>query len=462
MHFINENYINSLLDDESLLNEQLQLDIINKGTAARGLTLRESAVLLSIDKPEVLEQLFQAAKDVKERIYGSRIVLFAPLHTTNKCANNCLYCAFRNDNDEIVKRDLTLQEIEAEADFLLREGHKRIVLVIGEITSIADIKRTGEAVRSIIGKNYNGSSIRKLTVSSSPLDLLSFRLLKSYGVSAYHSVIETYNFAAFRKMYGHSPRSIYELKLFNTDRALQVGIEDVGIGVLLGLADYKFETLALLAHASDLEFKYGIGPHTVTIPRLIPGNSVPELDPPYFVDDLSYKKLTAVIRLSLPYTGIILSTRENAEFRSELLSIGITEMSTGSRYLPGNFRETREKMTGAQYDQFRSGDYRRLDEIIKDCASHGYIPSLCTACSRTLRTGINYLEIVKEGGIRKICIKNSISSLSEYVKYFSSDETRECCNEIIETEIKKAGEKAGNKLRDIILEVEKGEKDIYF
>jgi 2-iminoacetate synthase len=463
MHFINENYINSLIEDESLLNEEMQRDIIRKGIESKGLTLRESAALLHINDPDILEELFHSAKEVKEKIYGNRLVMFAPMYLTNTCVNNCLYCAFRRDNKQLIRKTLTMDEIQEEAEFLIKQGHKRLLLVCGEHPKKADVEYIGEAIQRIYALNFNNGNIRRINVNTAPLDVHNFRLLKTYGIGTYQCFQETYHYSTYKLMHKDGPKSNYEWRLFAMDRALQAGIDDVGIGALFGLTDYKFETLALLSHAFDLDFKYGIGPHTISIPRLEPALNAPAaMNPPYAVDDLSFKKLVAVIRLAVPYTGVILSTRERAELRRDLFNVGVSQISAGSRTSPGSYLQKENNSNASQLEQFQLGDHRSLDEVVKDCTSLGYMPSFCTACYRSQRTGDRFMELAKTGSIGKICVPNALSTFREYLNDYASDDTRTAGNEFLESEINKAKGPQKRKIEEMIKKVDAGERDVFF
>jgi 2-iminoacetate synthase len=292
MEFINETLINSLLEDEKLNDENLQREIIIKASDAKGLTLKESAALLNITNPNILEELYHKAKEVKEKIYGNRLVLFAPLYVTNLCVNNCLYCAFRKDNTELIRKTLTIDEIEAEARYLVLTGQKRILVVAGEHPKKASMEFLGEAIDRIYSINIDGNNIRRLNVNTAPLSVEDFKLLKTFGIGTYQCFMETYHYQTYKEMHLSGPKSDYAWRLYAMDRALQAGIDDVGVGALFGLTDYKFETLALLMHAADLDSKFGIGPHTISIPRLEPALNAPAaMNPPHAVDDLSFKKL---------------------------------------------------------------------------------------------------------------------------------------------------------------------------
>jgi len=462
MEFINENYIAYLLENQDLLAENYQRDLIKKGAEAKGLNLKEAAALLNINSPELLDELFYTAKNVKEKIYGNRLVLFAPLYVTNLCVNNCLYCAFRKDNKELKRRTLTLDEIEAEARYLVLTGQKRILLVSGEHPKKVSMEFIGEAINRIYSINIDGNNIRRLNVNTAPLSLEDFKLLKSFGIGTYQCFQETYHYHTYREMHPDGPKKDYAWRLYAMDRALQAGIDDVGIGALFGLTNYKFETLALLSHAFDLDYKYGIGPHTISIPRLEPALNAPTaLNPPHAVDDISFKKLVAVIRLSVPYTGIILSTRERAELRRELFEVGVSQISAGSKTAPGAYKESVESINEHELEQFQLGDHRSLDEVVKDIASLGYMPSFCTACYRSQRTGDRFMELAKTGNIGKICVPNAMTTFKEYLNDFASYETKTIGENFLQQELYKINGVTKKKTETMIEKVNAGERDIY-
>ncbi|MGE5400320.1 MAG: [FeFe] hydrogenase H-cluster radical SAM maturase HydG [Ignavibacteriales bacterium] len=462
MEFIDETYIHSLLNDASLRDTSYQSEIISKAKEAQGLTLKESAALLNITSPEVQAELFSAAMEVKEKIYGNRIVLFAPLYFTNVCINNCLYCAFRRDNKELKRKSLTLDEIEEEAKLLVQQGQKRILLVAGEHPKKSELSFIGQAVERVYSVKVGNGNIRRININTAPLSLDNFRTLKSFGIGTYQCFQETYHYDTYRLMHPDGPKSDYAWRLYAMDRALQAGIDDVGIGALFGLTDYKFETLGLLNHAFNLDAKYGIGPHTISVPRLEPALNAPAaVNPPHAVDDVSFKKIVAVLRLAVPYTGIILSTREKAELRRELLSVGVSQISAGSRTSPGAYKESRESLQQHEMEQFQLGDHRSLDEVVRDCCSLGYLPSFCTACYRSSRTGDRFMELAKSGNIGKICVPNALSTFEEYLLDFASDGTKYAGEEFLMAEVEKESGVTKNKAKEMIGKIKSGERDVY-
>ncbi len=462
MQFINEEYINALLEDEKLNDEELQKDILRKASEAKGLTLKESAALLKACSPDVLDELFRMAKEVKEKIYGNRLVLFAPLYFTNLCVNNCLYCAFRKDNRQLKRRSLTVDEIEEEARVLVLQGHKRILMVCGEHPKKAAVEFIGEAIERIYNINYNGNNIRRVNVNVAPLSLEDFKRLKSFGIGTYQCFQETYHYETYKVMHPEGPKKDFSWRLYAMDRALQAGIDDVGIGSLFGLTDYRFETLALLTHAFDLDSKYGIGPHTISVPRLEPALNAPAaVNPTYAVDDLSFKKIVAVIRLAVPYTGIILSTRERPELRRDLFNVGVSQISAGSRTAPGSYNESKESLNEHELEQFQLGDHRCLDEVVRDCTALGYLPSFCTACYRSHRTGDRFMELAKSGNIGKICTPNALTTFKEYLNDFASADTKAVAEKFFDEEVKNINGVTGKKLSKMLAQIDAGERDVY-
>ncbi len=463
MEFIDEGYISSLLEEKKLNDPLRQKEIIQKSRDAKGLTLEESAALLNITDPEISEELFHVAREVKETIYGNRLVLFAPLYITNQCVNNCLYCAFRRDNKELKRKTLSLEEIHQEIEFLVKQGHKRILVVCGEHPKKSGMEYIGETIKTIYEVNFNGGNIRRVNANTAPLSIDDFKLLKSFGIGTYQCFQETYHYSTYLQMHVDGPKRDYAWRLYAMDRALQAGIEDVGIGALFGLTDYKFETLAMLSHAFNLDNKFGIGPHTISVPRIEPALNAPvSHKPPFAVDDFSFKKLIAVIRLAVPYTGIILSTRERAEVRRELFKVGVSQISAGSRTSPGAYKESVESMDEHDMEQFQLGDHRTLDEVVKDTCELGFLPSFCTACYRSDRTGDRFMELAKSGNIGKLCVPNALSTFQEYVNDFASGGTKLAAEKFIEREIGSLEGATKRKTEEMIKKVNDGEHDVFF
>lgn len=463
MEFIDEIKINGFIKDKNLNNLHLQKEILQKAKNAKGLTLQESTALLNITDKELLEELYNVAKEVKEKIYGNRLVLFAPLYVTNLCVNNCMYCAFRRDNKELTRKTLTIDEVRTETEFLVGQGHKRVLLVCGEHPKKASMDFIGGCVKTIYDVNIKGGNIRRVNVNAAPMSVEDFRTLKSFGIGTYQCFQETYHFDTYISMHTDGPKRDFAWRLYAMDRAIEAGIDDVGIGALFGLTDWKFETLALLNHAFNLDQRFGIGPHTMSVPRLEPAFNAPaSAKPPYAVDDADFKKLIAVIRLAVPYTGIILSTRERAELRRELFTVGVSQISAGSRTSPGAYKESQESMHRHEMEQFQLGDHRTLDDVVKDVCELGYMPSFCTACYRSDRTGDRFMEFAKSGTINLMCVPNAISTFQEYTNDFASKETKQTAESFIKSEIEKLEGATKNKTEKMVKRVNNGEKDVFF
>lgn len=463
MEFIDEVKISSLIADEKLSSTDLQKEILQKSKDAKGLTLQESAALLKISEKELLEELYQTAKEIKEKIYGNRLVLFAPLYVTNVCVNNCMYCAFRRDNKELTRKTLSIEEVRQETEYLVGQGHKRVLLVCGEHPKKASMDFIGECVKTIYNVSVNNGNIRRINVNAAPMSIEDFKTLKSFGIGTYQCFQETYHYDTYMKMHPDGPKRDYAWRLYAMDRAMEAGIDDVGVGALFGLTDWKFETLALLSHAFNLDQRYGIGPHTMSVPRLEPAFNAPATDkPPFAVNDGDFKKLIAVIRLAVPYTGIILSTRERAELRRDLFNVGVSQISAGSRTSPGAYQESKESLREHEMEQFQLGDHRTLDEVVNDVCELGYMPSFCTACYRSDRTGDRFMEFAKNGTINLMCVPNAISTFQEYTNDFASEKTKETAQEFIKSEMEKLEGATKNKTEKMVKRVNNGEKDVFF
>jgi len=461
MEFIDEKLINSLLEDETLKNKELQKNIILKAREKKGISIKECAALLNIEDENIYKELFNAAEEIKESIYGNRLVMFAPMYLTNACVNNCLYCAFRRDNKEISRSTLTLEEVHDEAMALIKQGHKRLLLVCGEHPKESNLDFVGKAIETIYKIDYNGNNIRRVNVNIAPLTTEEFKILHSFEIGTYQIFQETYRYDTYKDMHPSGPKKDYAFRLHAPERAFEAGIDDLGIGALFGLTDYKFETLALMMHANYLDDTLGVGPHTVSIPRLEPATNAPAaLQPPHAVDNLSFKKLVAIIRLALPYTGLILSTREKPDYRRELFHVGVSQISAGSKTSPGSYNEDGEKEPALE--QFQLGDHRSLDEVVNDVCELGYLPSFCTACYRSGRTGDRFMELAKSGNIGKICNPNALATFKEYLLDFASEETIKHGEDALKEQVEELPEKDKKITKKMIDKLDKGERDVYF
>jgi 2-iminoacetate synthase len=432
-------------------------EILARAGDLKGLEMEDVAVLSSISDPELLGALFATARDVKDAIYGARLVLFAPLYVSNMCSNDCLYCAFRVRNKELKRRALTQDEIRHEVELLVDEGHKRVLLVAGESYPKQGFQYVLDSVASIYSVKKGHGEIRRVNVNVAPLSVDEFRALKATGIGTYQLFQETYHRDTYKAVHLGGKKRDFDWRVTAMHRAMEAGIDDVGIGVLFGLADWRFELLAMLQHIRELERVFGVGPHTISMPRLEPalGSDVAS-DPPRPVSDIDFRKIVAILRLAVPYTGMIMSTRETPNLRRETFALGISQISAGSRTNPGGYAED-EKFDTAQ---FQLGDHRSLDEVIRDVAELGYIPSFCTACYRLGRTGMDFMDLAKPGDIKHHCDPNALSTFLEYLEDYGSDATRATGEDLI---VRKTGEMDPVRrahTQKMLDEVRAGERDV--
>lgn len=431
-------------------------DILAKAALCGGLSFSEVAVLSSISDPAQLEALFDVAKQVKEKIYGKRLVVFAPLYISNLCGNECTYCAFRAKNKSLKRRALTIPEITQETEILVNQGHKRVLLVAGESYPQEGFSYVTKAVEAIYGVKCGKGEIRRVNVNVAPLNLEQFKELKACGIGTYQLFQETYHHETYKNVHVGGKKADYDWRITAMDRAMEAGIDDVGIGVLFGLFDWRFEVLALLQHIAHLENKFGVGPHTLSVPRLEPAvGSDLATHPPQAVSDIDFRKIVAILRLAVPYTGIIMSTRENPNMRQETFALGVSQISAGSRTNPGGYAEGEEFA-----EQFQLGDHRELDEVIKDIAELGYVPSFCTGCYRLGRTGKDFMDLAKPGDIRMHCEPNALSTFQEYLIDYAKPETVVTGEKLIAEILSTMEEKAATRADGLVQQVKSGKRDV--
>lgn len=432
--------------------------VLAKARALGGLDDAEMAVLMGVSDPELLAELYAAAREVKERIYGNRLVLFAPLYISNLCCNECSYCAFRARNRELVRRALTQEEIALEVRHLVEEGHKRILMVAGEASPKEGFSYILKSIETIYATAAGHGEIRRVNVNIAPLSLDEFRLLKGASIGTYQLFQETYHRPTYARVHLGGKKVDYDWRITAMDRAMEAGIDDVGVGVLFGLFDWRYELLALKQHIEHLERVFGIGPHTISVPRLEPASgSDMAAHPPQPVSDTDFRKLVAILRLAVPYTGIIMSTRETAELRRETFALGVSQISAGSRTNPGGYSDE-ERFDASQ---FSLGDHRPLDEVIRDVASLGYVPSFCTACYRLGRTGADFMDLAKPGEIRRHCQPNALATFQEYLSDYASAETRAVGEALIAKTLAELEEPLRSTTRKMVEAVRAGARDVY-
>ncbi len=459
--FIDDAEITTILAENTQPDPGNIRAILAKAKTLSGLSIAEVAALMPITDPALLAEMFATARDVKNAIYGRRIVLFAPLYISNLCGNECLYCAFRATNTEVKRRALTQEQIAAETKILIEQGHKRILLVAGEsYPAQQGFDYVLDAIRTIYSVKSGPGEIRRVNANVAPLTTEEFKRLKEAGIGTYQLFQETYNRDTYKKVHIGGKKTDYNWRVTAFDRAMESGIDDCGIGVLFGLHDWKYEVLAMFQQIRHLEQTFGVGPHTISVPRIEPavGSSMADR-PPAVVEDDDFKKIVAILRLAVPYTGIIMSTRETADLRRELFALGVSQISGGSRTNPGGYSEA-----GLQEDteaQFSLGDQRSLDEVILDVAKLGLVPSFCTGCYRLGRTGKDFMDLARPGDIRHHCDPNACSTFEEYLMDYASPETKSVGEALIDRAVQEMEPEARTRTERMVAEVRSGKRDVY-
>ncbi|MBU0744661.1 MAG: [FeFe] hydrogenase H-cluster radical SAM maturase HydG [Gammaproteobacteria bacterium] len=458
LSIINANKIQSSLVDSATENPSQIREILAKALEFKGLNLQEVAQLTTTKSPELLKEIFAAANRVKEEIYGRRVVIFAPLYVSNLCSNECLYCAFRVSNRDLKRRVLSLSEIKSEVESLVNQGHKRLLLVSGETYPQDDFQYILDAIKAVYEVANQHGEIRRVNVNLAPLDTDDFKRLKDAAIGTYQLFQETYHRDTYSQVHVSGKKADYDWRLSVFDRAIPSGIDDVGIGALFGLYDWRFEVLALLEHSNYLQNKYGVGPHTISVPRLEPalGSHIAS-HPLAPVSDIDFCKIVAILRLAIPYTGIIMSTRESLQMRQQTLALGVSQISAGSRTNPGGYSDA-----GLTDDsQFSLGDHRSLDDVVRDVASLGYIPSFCTACYRLGRTGEDFMGLAKHGNIKQICAPNAIATFAEYLNNTASEATKIVGHKLIQSKLELMSDETRNLSEKLLARLASGQKDVY-
>ena len=403
-------------------------EILEKAALLKGLSHREAAILMECTDPATQERIFSLAADIKQRFYGNRIVLFAPLYLSNYCVNGCVYCPYHAKNKTIPRRKLSQEEIASEVSALIRTGHKRLAVEAGEDPVHNPLEYILDSIKTIYSVNERGNSIRRVNINIAATDVESYRKLKAAGIGTYILFQETYNKEQYQRLHPTGPKSNYCWHTEAMDRAQEGGCDDVGIGVLFGLAGYKYELVGLLMHAEHLEARFGVGPHTISVPRICPADDISVEDFKDALPDQVFRKLVAVLRVAVPYTGMIVSTRESARMREQLLHCGISQISGGSRTSVGGYTTTERHDETAQFDV---SDTRPLDEVVRWLLENDHIPSFCTACYREGRTGDRFMSLCKSGKISLCCTPNALMTLKEYLVDYASPATREVGERLI-------------------------------
>ncbi|MEO3945455.1 [FeFe] hydrogenase H-cluster radical SAM maturase HydG [Gorillibacterium sp. CAU 1737] len=465
--FIEDSEILDSLEDakKKALDRTYLLALLEKARACKGLTHREAAVLLEVADEELLEEIYHSARTIKETIYGNRIVLFAPLYISNYCVNNCEYCGYKHSNDEFVRRKLTMEELADEVRVLQELGHKRLVVEAGEDPVNCDIDYVVEAIHTIYSVKVDNGSIRRVNVNIAAASIEDYRKLRDAEVGTYILFQETYHRPTYAALHKQGPKHDYDWHTTAMDRAQLGGLDDVGVGVLYGLYDFKYDTIAMLMHAEHLEERFGVGPHTLSVPRMREAVGVNLNTYPYLVQDEDFKKIVAVLRLAVPYAGMILSTREEPAFRDQVIQLGISQISAGSSTGVGGYMEAKlhKEEEPREKPQFEVSDHRSPEEIIRGLCRDGYVPSYCTACYREGRTGDRFMRLAKSGQIHNVCQPNSLLTFKEYLLDYADDETRRMGEAIIAKGIEDIPKEAARRAtRDRLARIEQGERDLRF
>ncbi|MBU4347212.1 [FeFe] hydrogenase H-cluster radical SAM maturase HydG [Patescibacteria group bacterium] len=455
MSIINEGKIQELMILQTSRSEVRE--ILQKGEEMRGLDLDDCAKLLSIQDSELLEMLFASAKKVKIAIYGPRIVLFAPLYCSNFCVNNCEYCAFHVRN-QAPRKKLTLDEVKEQAEILEAMGHKRLLLEFGEHPIENPIDYVVDVIKTIYATKKGQGEIRRVNVNIAATTVENYRRLKEAGIGTYQLFQETYHKPTYKKMH-HGPKADYERQITALLKAFEAGIDDLGIGVLFGLYDFRFEVLSLVQYAQFMDKILGVGPHTISVPRFQSAHTV-NIDLKYQVSDQDFLKLIAILRLAVPYTGMIISTREKPEIRRQAFAVGISQASAASKTQPGGYSQNGKQTAEGQ---FNLNDHRSLDEVVEDICSLGYLPSFCTSCYRTGRTGDYFMKLAKSGKIHKLCQPNALLTFKEYLLDYASAKTKKIGEQTIMNQLNLIKvEPAKKRLAEYLKRIEQGERDLYF
>ena len=466
--FINEPLVRQHLADTAAVPGSELEAIIETARRAEGLTAKEVAALIQVEDEALLEKMYAAALEIKQKIYGQRLVLFAPLYLSNYCVNSCVYCGYHCES-QAVRKKLTMAEIREEVIALEELGHKRLMLDMGEDPVLTPIEYVTEAMRTIYDTIQDNGAIRRVNVQIAATTVEDYRKLKTAGIGTYILFQETYHRETYAKMHPAGPKSDYDWHTTAMDRAMEGGIDDVGMGVLFGLYDYRFEMVALMLGIKHLVEKFGVGPHTLSMPRMRAAEHVNLSTFPYLVNDQQFKKIVAVMRLAVPYTGMILSTREQPDFRDEVIALGISQMSAGSCVGVGGYKQQADRYKGIltsiadNTPQFQVADHRSPDEILRHICEAGYIPSYCTACYRKGRTGDRFMALAKTGEIQNVCQPNALLTFKEYLMDYASPETRAIGEKAIEKHLALIKDP---KVRQLTIQelakIEKGVRDLYF
>lgn len=442
-------------------NEENVREVIQKSLSKQRLSMRDVALLVNTTEPELIEMIKEGAKTLKEKVYGNRIVLFAPMYIGNKCSNNCQYCGFRSTNKQAVRKTLNEKEIIQNVEALEENGQKRLILVYGEHREYSP-EYIAETVRTVYKVKKGNGEIRRVNVNAAPLDIEGFKTVKDAGIGTYQVFQETYHPETYKRYHPSGKKSDYNYRLNALDRAFEAGIDDVGIGALFGLYDWRFEVLGLVRHVNHLEACYNVGPHTISFPRLQDASDI-HIDDKYLVSEEEFVRLIAILRLAVPYTGMILTAREPRHVRNEVLQFGCSQIDAGTKIELGAYAEDFKKSQNLDKEQFLIHDDRSLNDVIEELLENEFLPSFCTACYRNGRTGEHFMEFSVPGFIKRYCTPNAILTLAEYLEDYAPEHTQTKGWHVIEKNIEQLN--GFNRKEELLNRIEKikaGERDLYF
>jgi 2-iminoacetate synthase len=461
--FIDSNEIWNYINNTEVTDERVQ-QIINKSLNKERLTLEETAVLVNANDPDQVEMIKEGARKLKEKVYGNRIVLFAPLYIGNRCTNNCKYCGFRASNKDAVRKTLSDEEIIKEVEALEDNGQKRLILVYGEHPDYSP-EYIAHTVRTTYDVKKGNGEIRRVNINAAPLDIEGFRTVKEAGIGTYQVFQETYDREAYSWYHLGGKKKDYDYRLTSLDRAQEAGLDDVGIGALFGLYDWRFEVLALVRHTVHLEACYNVGPHTISFPRIKDATTLNITDK-YEVSDKDFTKLVAILRLAVPYTGLILTAREDPKVRREVMQFGVSQIDGGTKIELGEYSKSQNEDQNLNREQFKIADDRSLGDVIDELLDQKYLPSFCTACYRLGRTGEHFMEFSVPGFIKRYCTPNAMLTLAEYIMDYATGEVAEKGWRRIEDELQQLenGEFKVDtaEIRNRIEKIKQGKRDLYF
>lgn len=460
--FIDESEIWEILDTAEPTKENVRA-VIQKSLSKNRLSMQETALLLKTEDPELIEEIKVGARTLKENVYGDRIVIFAPLYVGNKCVNNCTYCGFRASNKKQKRTTLNEVQLRSEVKSLEDNGQKRLILVYGE-HPMYNADFIADSVRTVYSVKSGNGEIRRVNINAAPLDIEGFKTVKASAIGTYQIFQETYHREAYAKYHISGQKSNFDWRLTGLDRAQEALIDDVGIGALFGLYDWKYEVLGLIRHVNHFEACYNVGPHTISFPR-IKAASDSNIDPKFEVSDEDFIRLVAILRLAVPYTGLILTARETKELRTEVIKLGVSQIDAGTNIQLGGYSEKNHEEQELDHEQFEIGDTRSLSEVIDELLDKQYLPSFCTACYRKGRTGEHFMEFSVPGFIKRFCTQNAILTLAEYLEDYATPEQKEKGYKLIDVKVEELNQKDSLKVAPLLERLDKvkeGERDLYF